>query len=108
MVSKYGVAYDLRESPYRFTWRGMTFHFSSESHRKKFVDGVRARELWLRDSLSRRFHCPIRMDELASVQFYGMVETRGFYMVTNQGREYTAQAQVRFVPDLDVLRIGAD
>lgn len=107
-VSKYGVAYNLAESPYFYEMNFRTggvdclihFRFSSVSHRRKFIDTARNRIEWLNDSMSRRFRVTVRMDELAVLQLYQQVETRGFYMEID-GKVARCPDEVR----LDGLRI---
>ncbi len=112
MISRNGVCYDLTATPYTYEWRDITYHFSSESHRRKFVDNVRAKEMWLNDSLSRRFKCTVDLPIVADIQLYTQVETRGFYIVTNDACEYTNPAQVYVSADLrpigviDALKLG--
>lgn len=93
-VSKYGVAYDMRTTPYTFMWRGMEYHFSTEAHLNKFRENVVKREEWLDDSLSRRFRCSVHLPILADIQLYTKVETRGFRIVTEQGVAYESPAHV--------------
>lgn len=87
-VTKSGVCYDLGESPYSYSWRGLTYYFSSVNHCEKFIRDVRKREQWLDDSLSRRFKVSVHLPILADVQLYAQVETRGFRIVTDTGTEY--------------------
>ena len=87
-LTKNGVCYNIKESPFTYTWRGMTYFFSSEKHRSKFVHRVLDREEWLDDSLSRRFRCTVHLPILTDIQLYTMVESRGFYIQTDDGAEY--------------------
>ncbi len=106
MISKNGVCYDLKDSPYVFTWRGMAFRFSSQTHKDKFVRDVVKREQWLNDSLSRRFKCTVDLPILADIQLYVVVETRGFYIVTEDGAEYESPQSVYVMADLNLLGIS--
>lgn len=105
MISKNGVCYDLRESPYVFAWRGMAFYFSSQPHKDKFVREVIKREQWLDDSLSRRFKCTIHLPVVADIQWYVMVESRGFYIVTDDGAEYDNPQSIYVRADLDEIGV---
>lgn len=80
-LTRYGVCYDLSESPYVADWGCMEFHFSTKGHMERFMDEVGTRCRWLNDSLSKRFHVPVRTDGLGAVQLYQMIENRGFYVV---------------------------
>ncbi len=94
MITKNGVCYNIKESPFTYSWRGMVFFFSSEYHRAKFMREVVKREKWLDDSLSKRFKCTVHLPILADIQLYTQVETRGFYIQTDDGAEYTFSAAV--------------
>lgn len=104
MITKNGVCYDLRESPFTFTWRGIVWFFSSASHREKFIHRVVAKEEWLDDSLSRRFKCSIHLPIVADVQLYTQVETRGFYCQTDDGVEYNTPSSIYV--EANMLQIG--
>lgn len=80
------------------------YHFSSESHRAKFIKNLRAKELWLNDSLSRRFKATVYLPILADIQLYTQVETRGFY-ITGHSVEYSHPYEI-FV-DCNMAQIGA-
>ena len=100
-----GVCYDLAETPYVYEWRGVLWHFSSAPHMSKFKKEVRKRELWLNDSLTRRFFASMHMDFVADIQLYCQVETRGFYIVTNDGAVYQDASQVAIYPNLMIVGV---
>lgn len=100
MLSKNGVCYNLPETPFIYEWRGLRYHFSSASHRDKYVDNVRKKEMWINDSLSRRFKCTVDLPLLADIQLYTQVESRGFYVVSNDGAEYKSAVQMYVTNDL--------
>ena len=83
-VTRYGVAYNLAASPYRYTWGSRTFHFSTAAHRERFKERLTIRREWLNDSLSRRFKVKVSADDLAVLQLYMQTETRGFYVTTDE------------------------
>lgn len=80
-MTPHGVVYDLRNSPFTVQRNGLEYKFSSVKHREKFMNEVRIREEWLADSMSRRFKMDVRFDQLADLQLYRQVETRGFIVV---------------------------
>lgn len=100
-----GVYYDLRESPITYSWRGLTYFFSSENHRAKFIRDLRKKEMWLRDSLSRRFRVTVMLDEMAALQLYTQVETRGFLVVTDDQMEYTRSTDIVIATDKRVIGV---
>lgn len=106
MLSKYGVSYDMRTTPYTLMWRGLDYHFSTEAHLKKFRENVVKREEWLDDSLSRRFRCSIHLPILADVQLYTMIESRGFYIVSEQGVTFESPAQVFVKADAKYIGVS--
>lgn len=77
-LTRSGVCYDMRSSPYTYEWREWLFRFSSEVHRKNFAEKLFGHILWLNDSMSRRFHIRCELDRLAALQLYRRIETRGF------------------------------
>lgn len=86
-VTRYGVAYNLPASPYRYTWGDKTYHFSTNGHMERFKRLINERREWLNDSLSRRFKVCMHADELAVLQLYMQVETRGFYVAQDDMSE---------------------
>lgn len=93
--TRYGVCYDLEETPFTFSYGNMTFHFSTNGHMVKFMDNVTSRVHWLNDSLSRRFRIRVDTDGLAALQLYMMIENRGFY-VEFDGKVLTCPDEVGF------------
>lgn len=86
MLTRNGVCYDLRETPFTYSLCGMTFHFTSAKHREKFTSEAHKRMVWMTDSMTRRFHFLVDASELALMQLYGQVETRGFLVEMRDGR----------------------
>ena len=107
-ITAHGVCYDLEETPYRYEWRGITYCFSSIPHLNKFKREVRKRELWLNDSLSRRFGVTVSLELVADIQLYRQVETRGFYILTNDGAEYKEPIHIIITPNLLAIGIVSD
>lgn len=107
-LTNQGVCYDLTETPYVHEHNGIVWHFSSVPHRNKFRREVRKRELWLNDSLSKRFGCTMMLDLVADIQLYKQVETRGFYLVTNDGAEYFAPESIVIAPNPLIVGIVPD
>lgn len=88
MLTKYGVCYDLSESPFACSTAHFEYRFSSAKHMQKFADNLQARKDWLNDSLSRRFHVSVEVDILAELQLYMQTETRGFHVTDERGRTW--------------------
>lgn len=104
-LTNQGVCYDLTDTPYVVEHNGIIWHFSSVPHRNKFRREVRKRELWLNDSLTKRFGCTMMLDLVADIQLYKQVETRGFYVVTNDGSEYTSPESIVIAPNELIIGI---
>lgn len=85
MITRNGVCYALPFSPYTCSLYEMTFHFSSENHMDKFLTERDEFIEKINDSLSARFKVAVDAKELATVLFYKKVETRGFYISTEEG-----------------------
>lgn len=97
--NKSPVSYDLSLSPYYSYRNDYYFYFSSIKHKERFDREVEDRELWLCDSLSRRFKVPVKANILADVQLYTMVEGRGFFIV---GRYFTYTNPEQFRLNVEV------
>lgn len=106
MLTKNGVCYDLKESPFTYEWRGIVYFFSSNMHRNHFKRDVVKKEEWLEDSLTRRFKCTVRLPILADIQLYTQIETRGFYVQTNDGAEYESGLEIVITPDMMMVGVN--
>ena len=105
-LSKYGVCYSLPESPYRAEVMGFVFHFSTPNHQRKFMESARVRCEWLSDSLTRRFHYAVGADILALFQLYEQVESRGFYVVSDDGTVYRSVSDCSFEVRMNAVQQG--
>lgn len=96
-ITRGGVCYDLRSSPFWFDYEdeGIRFMFSSETHLEKFYRLYSKREEWLSDSLTRRFKYVVNAEALSVFQLYRQVETRGFCIYVD-GECYTTSDSVGF------------
>lgn len=95
-LTKSGVCYNLKGSPYSVWYGGFTFYFSSVTHQRNFMEKCRIRCEWMRDSMTRRFHMDVDMGALPLFQLYMQVERRGFYVVSDRGHEYRSHKDVGF------------
>ena len=86
-MTKSGVVYDVKNSPFQVERNGYIFKFSSESHRHKFIREAKIKEEWLNDSLSRRFRIKVDFILLADIQLYQQIEQRGFYIYDTINKE---------------------
>lgn len=87
MISKNGVVYDLSISPYRHTTGGLIYVFSSQLHLDKFKRKLKENRDIINYSLTRRFNMTVNASQLADVVLYRKIETRGFLIVTVEGKQ---------------------
>lgn len=87
MISRNGVVYDLSVSSYRYTIGNLTFVFSSKLHLDKFKKKYKGNRDIINYSLSKRFNLKVNVAQLADVVLYRKIETRGFLIVTGEGKE---------------------
>lgn len=86
-LTRNGVCYDLRNTPYIHTVQyedyKIVFHFSSELNRKRFEERILDNRVTINTSLTNRFNMAVKLNKLADVDLYNKVEKRGFYIVAN-------------------------
>lgn len=87
MISRNGVVYDLNISSYRHTVNGLTYVFSSKLHLDKFKKKLKENRDIINYSLTKRFNMAVDVSQLADVVLYRKIETRGFLIVTGEGKE---------------------
>lgn len=80
-MTKYGVSYDFSNPEFECRFDGVTFRFSSKSHKARFMEYATQHMRGVSSSLTRRFKYGIDATILALFQYYRQVETRGFYVV---------------------------
>ena len=93
-LTRSGVCYNLKDSPWFVQRHDLVFYFSSNSHRIKFLENLRTKEDWLCDSLSRRFHIAINARLLACIQLYMQIEQRGMYIKALDGTVFRCQEEI--------------
>lgn len=87
MITRNGVCYDLTKSTFTETVNGLTFVFSSQLHLDKFLSKLHENRDIVNYSLSRRFNLSVDVSQLADIVLYKKIETRGFLIVTNEGKQ---------------------
>lgn len=95
-ITKNGVCYDLPSSPYCVDIMGVTFCFSTQRNKEKFIEQRNVRIKGVASSLYRRFHINIDSTYIALIQLYMIIEHRGFALYIN---DYL----VNDVDDIDIL-----
>lgn len=86
MISRNGIVYDLTVSPYRYNKDGLTFVFSSQLHLDKYKAKLKENRDIINYSLTKRFNFAVNVSPLADIVLYRKIETRGFLIVTNEGK----------------------
>lgn len=76
-----GVYHNLEYSTYFYIIDDITFYFSSEYNRNRFVRDYKKERLKIDKSLSNRFDVDINTSILADLRLYRDVEKRGFHVL---------------------------
>lgn len=80
------IIYDLSKSPFTEKCGDITYYFSSEYHRRLFVEKMQGNRKKINDSLSSRFGVRFFTRRLPDLLLYKKIETRGFRVnFDNQG-----------------------
>lgn len=96
MLTRNGICYDLKESPYYINLRDYTMYFSSKFNRDRFLRDEKKERDRLNESMSKRFGFDVNMDNIAFIRLYTKIEKRGFYIKTKNGSEVTCQESLKF------------
>lgn len=95
-ISRYGVAYNLSGSPYRYDFADYVFCFSTAAHRDKFAEKLTSQIQWLEDSMRHRFMFNQDLDMQAAFHWYRKVESRGFCIISPDGEEWLCPENIEF------------
>ena len=95
MGRKSNVCYDLTKSPYTITVDGVKYHFSSAYLMQKFVEKLDNSRKIISESLTNRFHFDIDARRIADLFLYTKTESRGFYIVLDDGEAVLCQENLR-------------
>ena len=87
MISRNGVVYDLTLSSYKHKEGNLSYVFSSKLHLDKFKKKLKENRDIVNYSLSKRFNMQVDVSQLADIVLYRKIETRGFLIVTGEGKE---------------------
>lgn len=90
ILTRSGVAKDLKRSPFRIILNGVTYCFSSDKHLQKFKAQCYAYRAQVNLSLSHRFDYELDLSMIADLVLYRKIETRGFF-IKYRGEEFTCQ-----------------
>lgn len=97
MLTRAKIAYNLHISPHilemDYAGQKVIYHFSSELYKVKFLSKCTEHRESIKDSLSKRFGCIVKVDILADLRLYSTIEKRGF-LITVDGDEYECQNDI--------------
>ena len=96
MITRNGVCYDLTISPYRHTVDGLTYYFSSKPHHDKFKKKLKENRDIVNYSLTKLINYNVDVSQLADVVLYRKIETRGYLIVTVEGKQL-CQSKITYV-----------
>ena len=85
-LTRSNIAYDLEFSPHMVTMpygvnEELTFIFSSELYKNKFMEKRESNRAQIEQSLKKRFGIAIKAEILADIRLYTTIEKRGFLIV---------------------------
>ena len=96
-LTRSNVAYDLNISPHKLTVdykdEDITYIFSSELYKQKFIDRLEDNRNLINTSLSNRFGFTIINNKLSDLKLYLTIEKRGFLI-------YKGQVKVECLKDI--------
>ena len=85
-LTRSNIAYDLELSPHRAEMpycgnQHLTFIFSSELYKNKFLEKRKDNRDYIEQSLKKRFGFTINAEILSDIRLYTTIEKRGFLIV---------------------------
>lgn len=87
-MTRNGIEYNLKISPYQYQYGDYTFYFSSRNYLTKFAEKLQEEQKIVSSFLSRKFEFDINADTLSVIGLYRKIEKRGFF-ITYKGNEFT-------------------
>ena len=78
----------LQESKYFVEERGITYYFSTELHKLKFMKRLEENRKEVNARIYKRYRVNLHSDYLADLYLYQVIENRGFYIKVNNLNEY--------------------
>ena len=93
-MTRGGIEYDFRISPFTVETENYIFVFSSSLHAEKFAEGKEENRQRINESLSNRFNVYIHAEELADFILYTMIEKRGYLVRIKKGGEIRCQNEI--------------
>ena len=89
-LTRSNIAHDLNISPHKvdvvYSDEVITYVFSSDWYRQKFIDRIDANREKISESLTNRFGFIIKNNKLADLKLYITIEKRGFLIFTEKDK----------------------
>ena len=79
-----GIVYKLKDSDYKYNYKGLSFYFSSKFYLDKFVNNV---ENYVENEILKfenRYKVQIGLEILLCIAYYKRIEKRGFRIVDEE------------------------
>lgn len=83
MKTKRGIYLKLNESEYKFSFKGLTFYFSSKKYLQKFVENLTNYIDFETEKFKVKYGININFDTLFMISLYKKIEKRGFRIYDN-------------------------
>ena len=97
MLTRAKVCYNLIKTPYTYKvdYEGqtITYHFSSELYKDKFISRIKENRINITYSLSNRFGFHVNSDIIADLRLYSSIEKRG-YLISVDGEHIECQNDI--------------
>lgn len=85
-ITRRGVCYNLKISPYHYTAEGIKYFFSTTINREKFINNYQANRKELKNKFDKKLKLNLNANQMYDIDLYKRVESRGFY-ITVEGKE---------------------
>lgn len=102
MKSRNGIYYNLYESEYHLKINGVTYWFSSELYKRKFIERYIEERDILNYAQSKRFKINLNLNILADIRTYSSIEKRGF-LIEIKGVRYTCLEHINLQLETRIL-----
>lgn len=86
-MTRNNIIYDLRLSMFKYKLNNIEYVFSSQLHRDKFIARYEDNRKKLSHKLTEKYSFNISHDIMADLLLYEKVETRGFLIYNERGKE---------------------
>lgn len=84
MLTRHGVCYNLKLSPYKveiqYGNEKIIYNFSTMPNAERFKNKLQGNRDKINESLSKRFSIELENNKLCDLKLYSVIEKRGFYI----------------------------